>query len=199
MPKCTKVFFDTNTLVHQLDGRDRTRQSISRTLVKEAALHDEAVVSTQVLQEFYVVTTTKLRLDVSLVKGILRTLENMEVVTVRLELINDEVEVSIQHQLSFWDALVLVCAEGAKCERLCTEDMNDGHVTRDVKICNVSSASVDRAVRAHPSRGARSDPAAGGAFVNEGTLSRRGATERAAGEDRPTCSSRTEPLSERRL
>lgn len=136
MPKCTKVFFDTNTLVHQLDGRDRTRQSISRTLVKEAALHDEAVVSTQVLQEFYVVTTTKLRLDVSVVKGILHTLENMEVVTVGPELINEAVDVSIQHQLSFWDALILVCAESAKCEILYTEDMNSGQVIRDVKISN---------------------------------------------------------------
>lgn len=131
-----KVFFDTNILVYQLDGRDRRRQSISRALVKEAALQDEAVISTQVLQEFYVVATTKLRLDAAVVKGILHTLENMEVVTVSSELINGAVDVSIQRRLSFWDALILVSAESAKCERLYTEDMNDGQLIRDVRISN---------------------------------------------------------------
>ena len=130
----SKVFFDTNVLVYQLDGRDRTRQTISRALVEQAASRDKAVISTQVLQEFYVVTTAKLRLGASLVKGILHTLENMEVVTVGTELINDAIDVSIQNQLSFWDALILVSAESAKCETLYTEDMNDGQVIRNVRI-----------------------------------------------------------------
>ena len=130
----SKVFFDTNVLVYQLDGRDQAKQDISRALVEQAALRDKAVISTQVLQEFYVVTTAKLRLDASLVKGILHSLENMEIVTVGTELINDAIDASIQNQVSFWDALILVSAESAKCEILYTEDMNDGQVIRNVRI-----------------------------------------------------------------
>lgn len=131
-----KAFFDTNILVYRLDDRDRARQSAARALVAQAAARDEAVISTQILQEFYVVTTTKLRIDVAAAKAIMRTLQNMEVVTVDAELINEAVDVSAQHQLSFWDALVLVSAECAKCETLYTEDLNDGQIIRDVRISN---------------------------------------------------------------
>ena len=137
-----KVFIDTNILVYQMDKRDHAKRSVCRDLVRKAAANGDAVISTQVLQEFYVATTTKLHIDPILIKSIMHTLENMEVVAVGNELIDDAIDASIQYKLSFWDSLIVVAAESAKCETLYTEDLNDGQIIRNVRIANPMRSKV---------------------------------------------------------
>lgn len=62
--------------------------------------------------------------------------ENMEVVSIGTDLINEAIDTSIQYQLSFWDSLVVVSAESAKCQFLFTEDLNEGQIIRNVKVQN---------------------------------------------------------------
>jgi predicted nucleic acid-binding protein len=131
-----KAFFDTNVLVYQLDVRNSRKRDTCRNLVRKAASEGNAVISTQVLQEFYVVTTSKLRLAPLLIKSIMRSFGNMEVVTITTGLIDEAIDVCIQYQLSFWDSLVVVAAESAKCELLYSEDMKHGQILRGVKIAN---------------------------------------------------------------
>ncbi len=131
-----KGFIDTNILIYQLDSRDKSKQKKCRDLVKVLVTNHEAVISTQVLQEFYVACTTKLKVRPILVKGIMHGFENMEVVSIGTELINDAIDTSIQYNLSFWDSLVIVSAESSKCQFLYTEDLNDGQIIRNVKIQN---------------------------------------------------------------
>ena len=131
-----KAFFDTNILVYQMDGRSPDKRLLCRELVRKTVLQRDAVISTQVLQEFYVASTAKLHMDPLLVKCIIHTLENMEVVTVGKELINEAIDASLQYKLSFWDSLILVSAESAKCEVLYSEDLNAGQVMRNVRIVN---------------------------------------------------------------
>ena len=104
--------------------------------MRALVLKHEAVISTQVLQEFYVACTAKLKVKPILVKGMMHGFENMEVVTVGTDLINEAIDTSIQYQISFWDSLVIVSAESAKCRNLITEDLNGGQVIRNVKIQN---------------------------------------------------------------
>ena len=131
-----KGFIDTNVLIYQLDSRDKVKQKKCRDLVKALVTNHEAVISTQVLQEFYVACTTKLKIKPILVKGIMHGFENMEVVSIGTELINDAIDTSIQYRMSFWDSLVIVSAESAKCQFLYTEDLNEGQIIRNVKIQN---------------------------------------------------------------
>jgi predicted nucleic acid-binding protein len=133
VPKC---FLDTNILIYQLDGRDNAKQKKCRDLVRELVQNHEAVISTQVLQEFYVACTAKLKIKALLVKGIMHGFGNMEVVQVGPDLINEAIDTSIQYKISFWDSLVIVSAESAKCQLLLTEDLNDGQIIRNVKIQN---------------------------------------------------------------
>ena len=131
-----KGFIDTNVLIYQLDSRDKGKQKKCRDLVRTLVTNQEAAISTQVLQEFYVACTTKLKIKPILVKGIMHGFENMEVVSIGTELINDAIDTSIQYKLSFWDSLVIVSAESAKCQFLYTEDLNEGQIIRNVKIQN---------------------------------------------------------------
>jgi predicted nucleic acid-binding protein len=131
-----KSFLDTNILIYQMDSRDALKQRKCRDLVRGLVLKHEAVISTQILQEFYVACTTKLKIKPILVKGMMHGFENMEVVAVGPDLINEAVDTSIQYHISFWDSLVIVAAESAKCQFLITEDLNEGQVIRSVKIQN---------------------------------------------------------------
>ena len=119
-----------------MDNRDVVKQRRCRELVRALVVRHEAVISTQVLQEFYVACTAKLKVKPILVKGMIHGFQNMEVVTVGSDLINEAIDTSIQYQISFWDSLVVVSAESAKCQYLITEDLNEGQVIRNVKIQN---------------------------------------------------------------
>jgi len=123
-----KSFLDTNILIYQMDSRDVLKQKKCRELVRALVLKHEAVISTQILQEFYVACTAKLKIKPILVKGMIHGFENMEVVTVGTDLIKEAVDTSVQYHISFWDSLVVVSAESAKCQYLITEDLNDGQV-----------------------------------------------------------------------
>jgi len=46
------------------------------------------------------------------------------------------VDCSILKKLSFWNSLVIVSAEQARCQMLWSEDLQHGQVVRGVKIVN---------------------------------------------------------------
>jgi predicted nucleic acid-binding protein len=131
-----KVFLDTNILVYSLDQSDAGKQKQCRRLIKSLTAENSGVISTQVMQEFYVAATTKLGADPLLIKDILRSLQRFETVVVSPMLIKDAIDCAIINRISFWDALIVVSAESAHCETLWTEDLNHGQVIRGVRIEN---------------------------------------------------------------
>ncbi|MCI0411784.1 PIN domain-containing protein [bacterium] len=132
----SKVFVDTNILIYSLYSKDRKRKQQARSKLKELERGNPGVLSTQVLQEFYVVATRRMGVDPLLVKRIVRKLENFETVTVGTRLIHEAIDCSITNEISFWDSLIVVAAQSAKCEVLWTEDLNSGQMIGDVRIIN---------------------------------------------------------------
>lgn len=132
----SKIFLDTNVLLYTLDQNDRDRQKRARMILRSIAENDYPVISTQILQEFYVASTSKLGVDPLLAKSIVHSFEHMEVVQVDPHLIGEAIDVSILNRTSFWDALVIAAAESAKCSLLYTEDLNHGQIIRGVRIEN---------------------------------------------------------------
>ena len=131
-----RIFVDTNILVYSLDQFDPQKQSQCRTLLKSLKGDLRGVISTQVLQEFYVAATKKLSADPLLVKDILHSFQRFETVIITPEFIKDAIDCSLINRLSFWDALIIVAAESANCEKLWSEDLNDGQIIRGVRIEN---------------------------------------------------------------
>lgn len=132
----SKIFIDTNILVYTVDNCNPKKKIRARDILKEMVKTNGAVISTQVLQEFYVIGTTKLKMDPILTKNILRTFENMEIVNIDIFLIKEAIDTSVLNKISFWDALIIVSAESAKCEKIYTEDLNHGQIISGVKIEN---------------------------------------------------------------
>ncbi len=132
----SKIFIDTNILVYSMDRHNIDKQRRCRSLLRNVTADMRGVISTQVMQEFYVAATKKLGADPLTVKDIMNSFNRFEVVGVTPEIINGAIDCSILNRLSFWDALIVAAAESAHCELLLTEDLNSGQVIRGVKIEN---------------------------------------------------------------
>ena len=94
------------------------------------------MISTQVLQAFYVAATRKLEIEPLAAKQLLQGFKNLETVVVNPALVEEAIDCSILHQLSSWDGLMVASAASAGCEVLMTEDLNSGQVIRGVRIQN---------------------------------------------------------------
>jgi predicted nucleic acid-binding protein len=132
----SKIFLDTNILVYTVDRNDKKKLSQARKILENAIANDKPVISTQVLQEFYSATTTKLKLDKIIAKNIIHNFRNMEIVQVDLGIIEQGIDISLLFQISFWDSLIIAAAEHANCEMIYTEDLNDTQTIRGIKIVN---------------------------------------------------------------
>lgn len=133
----SKAFLDTNILAYTADGRNKSKQKRCRELLR--SLEKEGirqVISTQVLQEFYVVATKKLGIEPLAAKALVHAFGKFEVISVTPTIIESGIECSILQQTSFWDGLIIVAAEAGRCNTLFSEDLNHAQVIRGVLIQN---------------------------------------------------------------
>ena len=131
-----KIFIDKNLLVYAIDSFDQDRKKHSRSILKQISNQYTGVISTQVMQEFYVAATKKLNADPVIIKGILTQLTNFEIISVSPELVFSAIDCSILNRLSFWDALIISSAASAKCKEVWTEDLNHDQIILGVRIKN---------------------------------------------------------------
>ncbi len=131
-----RVFLDSNVLVYAQDAGSAKKQRVSREVIARLSSSAEGVISTQVLQEFYVAATRKLGVPPLAAKGILKTFAVFDTVQVSPALIQDAIDCSILNQLSFWDALILAAASAAGCGVVLSEDLNPGQLILGVKVEN---------------------------------------------------------------
>ena len=98
----------------------------------------QVVVSTQVLQEFYVVVLRKLKQPLSEdeAEGAVRRFAKLPVVLIDKAMILSAVRASRIHQLSLWDALIVQSATESGCRRLLTEDLQHGQRFGSLQIEN---------------------------------------------------------------
>lgn len=129
-----KVFLDTNVLLYGQDRHDPVRKERALNVVRKYA--GRIVVSTQVMQEFFVGATGKLGVEALEAKEILHAWSAFEIVRIGPELIARAIDIKILNQISFWDALIVAAAAAGNCQTLLTEDLNNGQTIAGVRIRN---------------------------------------------------------------
>ena len=102
-----KVFFDTNVLVYAQDLDAPHKRERSRQLMAEVAAVGCGVISTQVLQEYYVTATRKLGVAPLAAKSVVQSFRMLEIVQLSPDLIEQAIDRSVLSQLSFWLALIV--------------------------------------------------------------------------------------------
>lgn len=130
-----KVFLDTNVLVYAGDKGSPDKRDIARSIIAEKRAF--AAISTQVLQEYYVVATRKLGvLPLGAKEVINATCSTLELITVDSGIINRAIDGSIIWQVSFRDALILAAAESGACSVVLSEDLNSSRRYGVVEVRN---------------------------------------------------------------
>jgi predicted nucleic acid-binding protein len=133
-----RAFFDTNILVYAFDRRDATRQAISSKLLEQGLRDRTAVLSLQVLQEFYVVSTRKISVPLEPARArnlVAEFLRHDEVETTAAHLLQ-AMDLSTGAKLSFWDSLIAVTAVEARCKIIYTEDFKHDSTILGVRVVN---------------------------------------------------------------
>lgn len=94
--------------------------------------------STQVLQEFFVVVTKKVKNPISLDTAfqIISDLKLWKVATIKVEDILEAIKFSQRYKISLWDALILCSAINLGCSIVWSEDLNSGQYFGKIKVVN---------------------------------------------------------------
>lgn len=131
-------FVDTNILVYLFDMDAPEKKATVAGLLEREGASGLLVLSTQVLQEFYVVATRKLARPLSpeAAEQAVHDLATLPVRQVTSALILSAIRRSIQSRLSFWDALIVETAVDAGATVILTEDLQHGQVIDGVRVVN---------------------------------------------------------------
>jgi len=129
-------FLDTNVLLYADDLDAGDKRVRAQQVLREAMSSGEGVLSTQVLQEFFVIATRKLGVEPAMARRKVELLAEMDLVRVDLAMILAAIDLSRLHSFSFWDALIVRTAAAAGCGLLLTEDLQHGQVVDGVRIEN---------------------------------------------------------------
>lgn len=131
-----RVFLDTNILIYADDLDAGRKGVVAREILGDALTQGNGVLSTQVLQEFFVVATSKLGVAPELARRKVELLSTLDTVRIDVDAILEAIDLHRLHSISFWDALIVRCAITAGCSRLMSEDLQHGRAFGSVKVEN---------------------------------------------------------------
>lgn len=135
-----RSFLDTNVLVCTDDRDTPKKRARALELYAECRRGGRGVVSTQVLQEYFVASTRKLGVPADVARRKTELFGKLHVVTLRLEDILAAADLHRLHGLSFWDALIVRAALASGCSRLYSEDLQTGWRVEGLEVVNPFAA-----------------------------------------------------------
>ncbi len=133
-----RVFVDTNVLIYAHDIEAGRKQERATRVLGDLWEKRTGVLSTQVLQEFYVNVTRKIPTPIkrSTARDIIKQYSVWQVVEPDVDMILRASELEERHALSFWDAMIVAAARKGGAEKILTEDLNHGERIDGVTIEN---------------------------------------------------------------
>lgn len=123
-----RLFVDTNVAVYLFDADAPEKQERARRIFESEGPAGRLVLSTQVLQEFFVTVTRKLErpLPEDDAEAAARELASLDVVEIEVPMVLRAIALARADTLALWDALIVEAALARDCGRLLSEDMQDG-------------------------------------------------------------------------
>lgn len=132
------TFVDTNILIYAYDADAGEKNVKARSLVTDLWDSMQGMLSTQVLQEFYVNVTRKIPrpLPHAVARGIIENYFTWEVQLIYPATLLRASEFQERHQLSFWDAMIVAAAYEGNAKILFSEDLHHGQMIEGLRIVN---------------------------------------------------------------
>jgi predicted nucleic acid-binding protein len=130
------AFFDTNILVYADDDRSPEKQARASGLFEDHQQRDTAVISLQVLQEYYATVTRKLGVEAEHAQRKVELLARGNVIRLEARDVIAAIELHRLTRISFWDAMIVHAARLARARVLFTEDLQHGAILGGVPVVN---------------------------------------------------------------
>ena len=134
-----KIFFDTNILVYSYDNSDEVKHINAFNLISNSIFKESIVISSQVVNEFIVIMTTKFKHPITIdeaAKFITKFKINFEIRETQMEDIEKAILLHKNHKFSYWDSLIIATAINVGAEILYSEDLQHGRIINNLKIIN---------------------------------------------------------------
>jgi predicted nucleic acid-binding protein len=133
-----KTFIDTNIIIYAYDVTAGKKHETARIIISDLWDSGLGVISTQVLQEFFVNVVRKIPkpIDKQQAKEIVRDFLKWHVVVNTGDSIIDAIDIFLSFGYSFWDSMIIEAAIKGGATVLISEDLQDGQVVSGVSIKN---------------------------------------------------------------
>ena len=131
-------FVDSNILVYAYDRTAGRKFDRARELIEQLWDGGNGVLSTQVLEEFYVTVTVKIPnpLKPRDARQIVSDLGTWTVVVLEIPDVLLASEMAERYRLSFWDGLILAAAHKEEAGTVWSEDLSHGQQYGEITVRN---------------------------------------------------------------
>lgn len=143
-----RALIDSNVLLYAADASAERKQVRAMTILDDLAGAARGVLSTQVLGEFFRVSTERLRPPLTRAEAHVRVAQFLDawpVLPVTPAIVLEAARGARDHQLAYWDAQLWATAHLNQVDTILTEDFQDGRVLDGVRFVNPFAPSFDLA------------------------------------------------------
>ena len=132
-----KTFIDSNILIYAFDDSDERKRKMANQVLSDLWSQDAGTLSVQVLQEFYTNVTRKIRNPIAkpTAHRVVNHYSKWCGATTAHE-VQAAFRIESAALISFWDALIVACAQNNGATRILSEDMQHGQVIAGIAIVN---------------------------------------------------------------
>lgn len=139
------VFVDANVFVYEVDLREVDKRSCAARWIARLWREQAGRTSMQVLSEYYVTATRKLRPAISaeIAWNDVKSLLAWQPRVIDEALLQRAHEIELRYRLNWWDSMIVAAAQLQDCALLLTEDMQDGAVFGSVTVRSPFTLSAE--------------------------------------------------------
>ncbi|MFT5496013.1 MAG: putative nucleic acid-binding protein [Kiritimatiellia bacterium] len=133
-----KIFIDTNVLVYARDSSEPAKQVQAASWMEFLWRTQRGCLSTQVLNEFYYTVTQKLKpgMPADAAWEEVSDLMTWQPLSIDAALLHETHTIQLRYGYAWWDSMIIAAAQRSKARILLSEDMQDGHELRGLRIVN---------------------------------------------------------------
>jgi predicted nucleic acid-binding protein len=134
-----RFFLDTNVLLYTFDAKAPEKARKAARLVRQAVDSGEGIISYQVVQEFFSVALRRFAQPMSVAEAeqyFITVLRPLLAIHSSPMLYLEALRIAEKHRMSWFDSLIVAAAIEGHCNRLYSEDFQDGQKINGLRIEN---------------------------------------------------------------
>jgi predicted nucleic acid-binding protein len=131
-----RSFLDSNVLAYTDDRDEPRKRETALSVIELCRRSSRGVISSQVLQEYFVTATRKLGVSAEIARRKVELFARFDFVRIEVDDILAAIDLHRLHGFSLWDSLVIRSATMAGCSVLFSEDLQHGRKIGGLEIVN---------------------------------------------------------------